>query len=93
MVVWEICEDEIEQKGMEAASQPFVSHCYERTKYKQWPYNFYTMVHALTKSELNANIKLLKDTLNPLSYRVLNSLKELKKSRVKYFVETETFNN
>jgi len=57
----------------------YLSHIYLRKPQRLWPYSLYTMVHAKTKEELNLFIEQLSRLLNCRDFRVLNTVKELKK--------------
>ena len=64
----------------------FVSHCYERILLPQWPYNLYTMVHSTSEDNLTSNINQMIKASNITSYKVLKTIHELKKKRVKYLL-------
>jgi hypothetical protein len=90
MVVWEVAPDRRETAGLAAAACPAVSHCYLRKACPPvWPYSLYTMVHARSKYELEATIAGLVDAVQPDRYAVLHTVKEYKKTRLRYFVESE----
>lgn len=85
MAVWHVDPSLIDNVGARVARCTFVSHCYQRKTYHSWPYNFFTMVHATTKEELQIYIEELKQIIYPSVYDVLETLKEHKKTRVQYF--------
>lgn len=85
MIVWKIDSHHLDNVGQAFSANEFVSHCYERITYPEWPYNLYTMVHARSQEELNSYIKHLYDIASPESYEILKTLREFKKERVKYF--------
>lgn len=58
----------------------YLSHIYLRKPHRLWPYSLYTMVHAKTKEELSLFIDELSRLLNCREFRVLNTVKELKKT-------------
>lgn len=87
MIVWQVESQLVEKIGNDFALQSFVSHCYERFSMPKWPYNIYTMVHARENHELNANIETLREISNLKTNKILETVKEFKKSRVKYFVD------
>lgn len=67
---------------------PNVSHLYFRTVYPgKWEHGLFAMIHARTGDELNKIIKTIEVNSGMKDYLVLNSLKEFKKRRVKYFEE------
>jgi len=67
------------------AKKHYVSHCYERPSFENFPYNLYAMMHAQTPEELNGYIKESVALLDNPEYVVLHSLKELKKTSFRFF--------
>jgi DNA-binding Lrp family transcriptional regulator len=49
MVAWQVNEERIDEVGEVMAGFREVSHCYRRNPAKDWPYNLYTMIHALSE--------------------------------------------
>ena len=85
MVVFQVPEARLGQCGKKLASCPAVSHCYQRRPVEVWPYNLYAMVHAQDPEDLRATIEnLVKDT-EADKWRILESLKEFKKTSLRYF--------
>lgn len=87
MVVWVVPKDRIENIGEILSLFPEITHCYERPSFNNWPYNIYTMVHSKTKEKCDDKIKEISKIININDYKVLYSVKELKKSSMKYFFE------
>ena len=85
MVVWRVPPHEIERVGTLFATQPFVSHCYQRSPFPGFPYTLYTMIHAASEDECAAHAKALSRLANISDYQTLLSLKEFKKSSIQYF--------
>ncbi|MDR2455140.1 MAG: AsnC family transcriptional regulator [Deltaproteobacteria bacterium] len=85
MVVWKVERARLDEVGRAMASLSCVSHCYYRPEAPGWPYNLYTMVHALGPEELRGKVESLADLAGGAERRVLNSLRELKKSSLEYF--------
>lgn len=71
--------------GSLLAKKHYVSHCYERPSFENFPYNLYAMMHAQTPEELNGYIKESVSLLDNPEYVVLHSLKELKKTSFRFF--------
>jgi DNA-binding Lrp family transcriptional regulator len=88
MVCWQVPSERVEQIGFLFASDPAVSHCYERLTFPDWPYPLYTMIHARTGEQLLSAIQGLERASGVSDYLVLRSLREYKKSRVSYFKES-----
>jgi DNA-binding Lrp family transcriptional regulator len=85
MVVWRVPKDKIDEAALIVCSLPEVTHCYERPTYDNWPYNFYTMIHGASKQQCEEVIKNISNSISAYDYEVLYSIKELKKSSMKYF--------
>jgi len=79
MVAWEVPADRVAEAGRAMAGFDAVSHCYERPALPGWPYTLYTMLHARTREDAAAVVRRIADAVRPASYRVLYSLRELKK--------------
>ena len=80
MVVWNAGEAQVVKQGKAASRFAFVSHCYERAALPNWPYNLYTMIHAKSKTELQKNIIKVARATKIKNYKILRSIKELKKT-------------
>jgi len=80
MVAFEVDNLLCDDAGGKLSSLPFVSHCYKRTPYTDWPYNLYAMMHARTELEFHDRINEIKNKVPHKSVLVLQSLKEYKKS-------------
>ncbi len=87
MVVWDIDEEKAEKMGEKMATFSAVSHCYLRPKYKNWPYNIFSMVHGKTKKETNLIVKDIENEVKYNSNQYLYSSREFKKVRVKYYTD------
>ena len=82
--------DLIAQAGSLLASNPHISHCYERPSFDGFPYNVYAMMHANSAEQLDQFIADCVNALNalqstPVEYVVLRSVRELKKTSFKFF--------
>lgn len=58
----------------------YTSHIYLRKPHRLWPYGLYTMVHARSKDELDLFIRELSKLMPGCAFKVLNTIKELKKT-------------
>jgi DNA-binding Lrp family transcriptional regulator len=84
MTVWNVAEDEVERVGQLMAAYPEVSHCYERPRIQDWPYNLYAMVHARSEAECRAIATRLAEETGITDYQILASVREFKKSSMQY---------
>lgn len=87
MVVWDVPQDKVDSIGELFASIPQASHVYLRLAKHQWPYNLYTMVHAANTNELEAVIKAMSAQSQITKFKVLKTVKELKKVPPTYILE------
>lgn len=86
MVVWRVPDQLVSPIGQNMAQYPEITHCYERATSSEWPYNLFTMVHGTSREGCESFIRKLSQENEIADYQILKSLKELKKSSMKYFV-------
>lgn len=87
MACWNVPEERVDEVGEKFASYPQVSHCYRRPTFDDWPYNIFTMIHAMTRERCEATVRKIAAETGISSYVVLYSHTEYKKERVKYYAE------
>jgi DNA-binding Lrp family transcriptional regulator len=80
-------EEDIDEIGYKLASFPQVSHCYRRPVYQDWQFNLFSMIHARTSEAAEKIAAEMSEVVGIKDYRILFSLREFKKERVKYFEE------
>ncbi len=85
MGVWAVPEGELDEIGPRMAGFARVSHCYRRPVYDDWPYSIFTMVHGLNARECEETIAAISDETGVDEFALLWSVKEYKKTRVRYF--------
>jgi siroheme decarboxylase len=92
LCAWKVPIDSMDLIAANMSSNAAVSHCYDRDVHPGWPYNLYTMIHGHSRKECEQ----IADTLgsqNGISSRVmLFSVKEWKKTSMRYFCEDENAN-
>ncbi|TYT75247.1 Lrp/AsnC family transcriptional regulator [Desulfobotulus mexicanus] len=88
MVAWKAPEEKIQEIGETMATFEAVSHCYRRDPKPGWPYNLYTMVHARSQDSCRDIVKQMAEKAGIGDYSMLFSIRELKKTSMRYF-ETE----
>lgn len=90
MVAWKVDEADADRCGALAARHERISHVYYRPGSGQaaedWPYSLYTMVHGRNEAECLDVVQSLAQSGPLKEYAILNSLKELKKISMTYFV-------
>jgi DNA-binding Lrp family transcriptional regulator len=79
----------MDEDATELAKNPSVSHCYDRNTMPDWPYNIYTMIHAHSRAECNAIVDGLAKENNLSEKAMLFSIKEWKKTSMRYFCEED----
>lgn len=85
MVAWRVDEDRVEAVGEIMASFRQVSHCYRRDPAPDWPYNLYTMVHAVDEASCRETAAAMAAKADLTTYTLLFSVREFKKTSMKYF--------
>jgi DNA-binding Lrp family transcriptional regulator len=87
MVAWNVPVDRCEVTGRLMATFRQVSHCYQRPPYPDWPYSLFTMIHGASRAEVEDCVAAIAGKADSYDHRILYSLREFKKERVRYFVE------
>ncbi|MGH9027915.1 MAG: AsnC family transcriptional regulator [Acidimicrobiia bacterium] len=85
MGVWAVPEAELDELGPQMAGFALVSHCYRRPTYEDWPYSVFTMIHGKNARDCEATVAAIRDETGVSDYALLWSVKEYKKTRVRYF--------
>ena len=80
-----VCFDAPAAAGDVLAQKPYVSHCYERPSFDGFPYTLYAMMHAQSAAELETFIKGAAESIGNPDFKVLRSLRELKKTSFDFF--------
>ncbi|MCG6908822.1 MAG: Lrp/AsnC family transcriptional regulator [Deltaproteobacteria bacterium] len=86
MVAWQVEAARTDEVGEVFAAFGEVSHCYQRSPAEDWPYNLYTMVHAVDEDECRATAARMAEKAAVPVYTLLFSRQELKKTSMQYFV-------
>lgn len=86
MVVWNVAENDIDAAGAKLAQASEVSHCYARNAIEGFPYRLYSMIHGPDLGDCQQVARRLADDLGVADYRLLVSLEEFKKTRLRYFL-------
>lgn len=85
MGVWAVPEDRLEEIGPAMAGFAAVSHCYRRPIYPDWPYSVFTMIHGRSSRDCEETVEAIRAETGIDEYCLLWSVKEYKKTRVRYF--------
>ena len=84
MTVWSVPDDRIEEVGGALALAPEVSHCYQRPRFPEFPFNLYAMIHGRCREECLAAAARLSQSCGLDEPLALFSSKEFKKSAPAY---------
>jgi DNA-binding Lrp family transcriptional regulator len=79
MIAWTVPPDRVVATGELFAASMEVTHCYERAKAIDWPYNIYTMVHSRSRDDCLRIADQLSHQSGIRDYTVLFSEREYKK--------------
>ncbi|SHG89454.1 transcriptional regulator, AsnC family [Thermosyntropha lipolytica DSM 11003] len=85
MLALQVEESKADEAGLKLAGFEEISHCYLRKVPEDFPYNLFAMVHASSEEELAGIIKRIVEATGINEYRVLRSLREMKKVSMTYF--------
>ncbi len=87
MGIWKSKPEDVEKNGKIMSSLKEVSHCYQRPVYPgRWEYNIFTMIHSRSQEEARNVMKQISSLTGITDFDALESTKEFKKVRVKYYV-------
>lgn len=87
LCTWAVPAGRLDELGEAISAEQAVSHCYCRRPAEGWPYNFYVMLHAHTRSECEALAARLSLKYGLGGYHMLYSVREWKKASMKYFAD------
>lgn len=87
LCAWVVPAERVKQVGQQMSACKAVTHCYARIPQRDWPYNFYTMLHAHTRQECRALAGELAEAAGLREYILLFSTREWKKTSMSYFAE------
>lgn len=80
MAVWDVGDADVEPFGRALAARAEVSHCYERARAPDWPFNLYAMIHGRTDAEVRSVADEASVLAPSRPRRLLFSLREFKKT-------------
>ncbi len=86
MVAWYVEADkDMDEVAAVMAARPEISHCYHRVNCLDWPYNLYTMIHGQNPGDCLRLARELAQATGVDQFDVLESVRELKKTSMRYF--------
>jgi len=86
MVVWDVPDDELDERGEAVGSLPYVTLCYHRPRRpeQEWEYNLFTMIHGREAEAVDAKIDELAADHLPFDHERLYSTETLKQTGARY---------
>ena len=86
MVVWDVPDDELDERGAAVGSLPYVTLCYHRPRRSEqgWEYNLFTMIHGREAAAVDAKIDELAADYLPVPHDRLYSTETLKQTGAQY---------
>jgi len=85
MSVWNVPDADIARVADALTACPEITHCYERPRLPDWPYNLFGMIHAKSEDDCRAVAARVAEITGITDYDVLFSIREFKKTSMKYF--------
>ncbi len=85
MCTWSVPEDQALEAGRALASNPEVTHCYQRVIDPIFPYNLFAMIHTRNWDETHQLFLKIGNNAGLSDGKMLCSVKEYKKTSMKYF--------
>lgn len=87
LCVWNVPDERVDEVAKRMAEHPRVSHCYDRNRTDDWPYNLYTMIHGYSRAECEGIAAELAAATGIDERRMLYTRREWKKTSMRYFTE------
>ena len=86
MVVWNVPDADLDDRGMEVGSLPYVTLCYHRPRRPEqdWDYNMFTMIHGREADAVDEKIDELAGEYLPYEHERLYSTETLKQTGAQY---------
>ncbi|MDS0221956.1 AsnC family transcriptional regulator [Haloarcula sp. S1AR25-5A] len=86
MVVWDVPDDALDERGEAVGELPYVTLCYNRPRRpdQDWPYNLFTMIHGREAAAVDRKIDELATEHLPYDHDRLYSTATLKQTGARY---------
>jgi DNA-binding Lrp family transcriptional regulator len=86
MVVWDVPDGDLDERGVAAGRLPYVTLCYHRPRRpeRDWGYNLFTMVHGRDPEAVDARIDDLATEQLPVAHERLYTVETLKQTGARY---------
>ncbi len=90
LVAWKVDAGNVDDFGSSLAAMREISHCYARECPEDWPYNMFTMIHSRSEDKLVDLVNEIAERFSIDQYKILRTVRELKKTSMRYFEEPGT---
>lgn len=87
MCVWPVSDARVVAAGRRLAAWSEVTHCYQRAPGDGWPFTLYAMIHTGSWEATRRLFNRFSDDAGLTQGRLLGSLREFKKTSMRYFGE------
>jgi len=86
MVVWDVPDDALDDRGVAVGELPYVTLCYHRPRRTEqgWAYNLFTMIHGREADAVDEKIDELASDHLPFDHERLYSTETLKQTGAQY---------
>ena len=86
MVVWNVPDDELDERGIDVGQLPYVTLCYHRPRRPEqgWEYNLFTMIHGRDADVVDEKIDELAEAHLPFEHERLYTTETLKQTGARY---------
>jgi DNA-binding Lrp family transcriptional regulator len=86
MVVWDVPDGELDERGIAVGQLPYVTLCYHRPRRPEqdWTYNLFTMIHGRDPAAVEAKIDELAAEYLPYDHERLYTEETLKQTGARY---------
>jgi DNA-binding Lrp family transcriptional regulator len=86
MVVWDVPDGELDERGVDVGRLPYVTLCYHRPRRpeRDWEYNLFTMIHGREQAAVDEKIDELAAEHLPFDHERLYSTATLKQTGARY---------
>ncbi len=85
LAVFCVPPEKVDAAGEALAKHPEVSHCYRRPPLPDFPYSLFAMTHGRSEEAVRRTVERLAKEAGLTDYAVLFSVRELKKTSMRYF--------
>jgi hypothetical protein len=86
LCVWQAPAGHADEVGRAIAAFTAVTHCYRRPVSDDWPYAIFSTIHGCKRAACEETARQIAERVDPISYRVIFSGRELKKRGLRLWI-------